>query len=231
IQEQLGIVRSRLDRELSPLFEGQMIGSSGRQDDMASTNALRRYETVMSNHQTLWSVSISQALKVVDTVPDMLPISVYAEDRTGGERLLKEVKVTKEDIKKYYDCTVELKAADTIDQDRNAMMWRQDWQAGYVSQKTSLIKGKNMTEDEALEEIDDVIVDKATIGNPLWVMMMGMQYAQERGIPMEVLMQMAGGQDGQQKPRPQEINTPLGREQTDVALTQRGVRPPPGAAQ
>ena len=226
ILEQLAVVRTSLRGELSPILEGAMLGSSGRQDDMATSNALRRYETVMDNHQTLWARSLSQALKVIDTVPNMLPISVYAEDITDGVRLLKEVSVTKDDIGGYYDCTVELKAADTIDQDRNAMMWRQDWQAGYVSHKKSLIEGKNMTEDQAVEELEDVMVDSVTERNPEYVAMIGRLYAQAKGLPMELVTPQEGTQ-----PRKQEIKTERGRQETDVALTQRGVRPPPGAVQ
>ena len=224
IQNQYGLVRAKLDRELSPLFEGMMMGSSGRQDDMATANALRRYETVMNNIQILWSVSLSQALKIVDTVPNMLPISIYAEDITDGVKLLKEVSVSKDDINKYYDCTVELKAADTIDQDRNALMYRNAWQAGQISLKTSLVKGWNMTEDQASEEIDDVVTEKVTIGNPVWVTMVGLENAREKNLPIaEVMQMMAGGGAEGQKGRPQEIKTPRGQEGVDGNF-QRGGR-------
>jgi len=224
ILTQLGVVRNRLDRELSPLFEGMMRGSSGRQDDMATQNALRRYETVMDNIQTLWSISLSQALKIIDTVPDMLPISIYTEDRKEGVRLSRETSVTKSDIAGYYDCEVELKAADVLEQDRQALMWRNAYQTLPISATTALVKGYGMTADEAEEEIEDRMKDDATINFPPWRMMMGMQLAKKQGIPMDVMMQfMQHGLPAAGKGKPEEIETPRGRGRVDSGY-QRGER-------
>jgi hypothetical protein len=205
-----------------------MIGSSGRQDDMATTNALRRFETVMDNIQTLWSVSLSQALKVCDTVPDMLPISVYAKDRAGDTRLLKEISIGKSDIKGYYDCEVKLKAAEAIQADREMMAARSAYQAGLYDFETTLIEGYGKTQEEAQRIMDAVAVDMVTYGNPLWLAMVGQQYAEERGIPVEALMQFASQMSPVSKGRQPEIKTQRGMEGIDRDF-QRGVRMPPGA--
>jgi hypothetical protein len=228
IIQQWSIVKQRLDRELSPLLEGTMSGSSGRQDDMATTNAMRRFETIMKGIQTLWARSLSQCLEIVYNVPDMMPISVYAEDKKDGVTLQKEEKVSKNDIKGYFDCTVELKAADVLDADRKAQMWRNSYQTMPISAKTALTKGYNMTDSEAEEEIEDYTVDSVTIKNPMWIQAIGMEHAQKRGIPLQNLMNMASGQT-QPGGRPEEIKTPRGEERVDTGF-QRGARSSPGAS-
>ena len=224
ILQQLAVVRSRLDRELSPLLEGIGGATSGRDRDMATSDALRRFETVMDNLQTLWGVTLSQMLRAIDTIPDMLPMSVYAEDIIGGKRLLKEASMSKEDIAGYYNCWVELKASEALDADRRKLMYRNDWQSGFMSKKTALIKGEGYTADEADQEMEDRDVEDAMI--PLKPII-GLQYAQERGIPVELLSQLAGNQT---KGRPQEIQTQRGGEMIDSGF-QRGGRMPAGAMQ
>ena len=68
------------------VMSGLPAGSSGRQDDLASINAMRRYETVVENIEHLHSQLLVMALKVIDKVPTLRDAAGISESDMAEQR-------------------------------------------------------------------------------------------------------------------------------------------------
>ena len=219
---QLSSVRARLDREAPSFMQGAPIGSSGRHADLTESRVSQQWDSVVDREQLAFSVALGQCLRIIDEQPGMLPVTVWATSAEDGQKIRKENKVTKDDIKGNYDCEIEMKASDAIQKDRDANMYKQAWAERLVTGETALIKGYGYTLSEAVEELDNVGVENITRLNPQWNESMSMIFAEMSGIPTAPWEQQGG-----KSPRPSEIKTQQGRMEADIAHQQGGVRQSP----
>jgi len=190
-------------------------GSSGRQQDLSSLAAMKRYDTVIENTEHEWAKAFELAWRMMRDVPGLRP------DGIGKRDLEAEIQVE-----------VKLRAQDPIESDRVATLGSRLFQQGEIDIRTNLIKYQGYSEIEAEDIIANILVDKLTLYNPDVATVMGMVFAEESG--MEKWLQMAQERrmmmEGQQKglaemPSPTEqqrgageVQTQLGREQAPQAM-------------
>lgn len=200
---------------------GQALGTSGRQQDMAEESALRRYTTIVENTAHSFAKILGMGLRICEKIPNMMPKGM-----------------SKTDIGGYYECEVELKATDPIEQDRLRTLGSRLYQMGEIDAETNLTKYQGYTQNEAREIMAKRLVDNVTINSPIVAEILGRQFAQEAGMEQQYeailqAMKEGGGQGGGGigsqggPPREGNIQTQLGREQADMSLTQGGQRRSP----
>lgn len=220
-------IEADLDRSDPLVMGGLPVGTSGRQDDLAMINAMRRYETVVENIEHLFSQGLKIALKIVDKIPTL-------RDSVG---------LSKKDMDDDYQISVKLKAADPIEADRKLTAGDRLWAAGNgsISLERFHTQYQGMTQDESKKEIAKMLVDRLTLYNPDVASVMGMVFAEESGMDKWLKEAQARraqmeqqGRALQEQPAPTtmeriqgEVKTPLGREMMDMALENRGVRHSP----
>lgn len=217
-------IQQQLDREDPLVMAGLPVGSSGRQDDISSANASRRYDTIAENTEQAFAVAFGMGLKILEKIPTLMP---------------SEYGLSKNDINGYYEVNIELKAPDPIEADRKSLQGKALVQAGQLSLRTNLIKYQGMTEDGADGEIDQILAEKYMYENPDIAMLIGARVAEKAGMveDIEQLKQQKMQEQGQPQmppmntenprggePRNQNIKTDRGMEEADLAFTQKGVR-------
>jgi len=160
------------------IMAGWPLGSSGRQDDMAFMSAMRRYESVVENTETMWATAFEMAFKVCKTA-GKIPKGM-----------------SKEDLSADYKCTVRLKADDPLEDDRRKTLGSRMWNGGTgaISLYTNLTEYHKMTPQEAKKEIGRMLAEKVTIQNPDIAAMLGSIGAKEGGI--EVYLEQMKNQLG-----------------------------------
>ena len=204
-------------------------GASGRQDDLASISARRRYETVAENTETLVATAFEMALKIIKKVPT----------------LAQEVGLAKKDVDRDdIEITVRLMADDPVEADRRATLGSRLKGAGDISHRRNQIEYQGMSPDEAEEDEVQILVEKVTRESPEWAAVVGMEFAREAGLldEIEEVRQLGADQAQQQAtlanaPPPTtvqrqqgETQTPAGLEMIDQSLANRGARRPPARA-
>lgn len=209
------------------VMSGIAMGGSGRQQDMTYVAAMRRYDTIVENTEYALATALGMALKMCEQIPTLCPT---------------EYGMKKDDIGKYYDVTVALKADDPIEADRKATLGSRLYGEGQIDLETNLTKYQLYTQDEADEIISNILVDRVTFQSPEVAELMGLKLAEKAGLAddLEILKQRRMQLESQQKtlgqmPPPStqarqargEVGSPMGREMIDEALRQRGQRRPP----
>lgn len=198
----------------------QAIGSSGRQQDIVSAAALRRYDTVVENTAHTFAVALGMVgLQMVEKIPGLMPKGIHKGDINGN-----------------YICRIELKATDPIEQDRLRTLGSRLYQMGEIDLLINLTKYQGYTEEEAKKIMARILADNATRNNPLIAQVMGMQAAKEIGMEQEYeILKSQGSKEQPLSPVPQigseggeprvgNIKTPLGQEMLDMSLVEGGAR-------
>jgi len=215
----LYMTESFLTQDFPPILRGMRTGSSGRQEDIVGGFAVRRYDTVVENIEHLFSVTLGQALRICDTIPDMKPKALNKNDINGN-----------------YLCEVKLKADDLIERDRMVTLGARLHDSRKITHKRFLVEHYGLTEEEADKEIEDIMVDEVTINDPFIREMIGRRVAQKLGWEDEYeamkakrveLEKRQAGLQPTAEPRTGNIKAPLGEEMIDMSLTERGARRPP----
>ncbi len=216
-----------LDRSDPLVMAGLPVGSSGRQDDLASVNAMRRYETVVENTEHLFSQGFKMALEIIDKIPTL-------KDAVG---------LSEKDMDDDYQIEVQLRASDPIEADRKITLGDRLWAKGNgsISLERFHTEFQGMTQAESDKEIAKMLADKVTLYNPDVAEVMGMDFAEEAGMQkwldrvkerrmttqtQRQALQEQPSQSGQERTQG-EVKTPLGREMVDMALGSKGARRPP----
>lgn len=222
--EHLQSIRSEINQRYPFIMAGFPMGSSGRQQDMSSTQAMRRYDTVIENTEIEWETAFEMALQICKKIPT----------------LWRAIGLREEDKKVEFKCIVRLKEKDPIEADRLSTLGERLWNTGNgsIDLMTNLVEYQGRTEDKAKEIIANILVDRLTLYNPDVAEVMGMVFAEESGMEKWIEMakqrrMMMEEQQGMQKPQTKtaqqrtqgEVNTQLGREQAPEAG--RGARTPP----
>lgn len=206
-------------------------GTSGRHEDIIYSSWRKRFEPVISGSGQSWATGIGIGLKICEIIPDWIPPALKKED-IGGR----------------YDCRVELRASDPIEEDRKRLLGRSLYEAKQIDLKTNLVEYQGYTEPKADTIISRIMVDGATINNPIIAQILGVRFAKEQGmqeyldalkqqgatqqemqnlLPQSGLGQPAGPGSQGGPPRTLNIQTPQGQEMIDMSLMQRGERRSP----
>lgn len=206
------------------LLAGFPVGSSGRQDDMAYSAAMKRFDTVMDNTESQFGTAMEIALKIIDSVPTLY-------EGTG---------LNKGDASKEPAISVKLRAEDPIEQDRRATLGSRLFQSGEIDLRTNLTEYQGKNPDEAEEIIVNMLVDKVTLQSPDVAAVMGMEFAREAGLMdfieearMRAQNQITSGKALQEAPSPTQARRAQGEgnpealEMIDMSLTNKGARKPP----
>lgn len=217
----LGEITSRIERYSPMIMAGFPFGTSGRQQDITSTAAMRRYDTVMENTETEWARAIELAYKIIDRVPTLTAPGLQ-----------------KGDLKSKFRCEVKLRAKDPVEEDRKATLGSRLLQNNEIDPETNLIEFKGYTKERAREILIDTLKWKVLLGSPDIAELIGYRAAEKSGMAedLDVLkqrrMQMEGQMKGQMGTQPTqsqrtrvqgEVETPFGEEEA----SRRGARVPP----
>ena len=224
--EHLRNIKAEINQRNPFTMAGYPFGSSGRQQDMASLAAMKRYDTVVENTENAFATAIEMAFKICKAVPTLKPDGV-----------------NKGDLEREFSVEVKLKASDPIEEDRKATLGSRLWNGGNgeIDLRTNLIQYQGFDENEAEDIIASILADKVTLYNPDVAEVMGMVFAEESGMGKWIeeakqrrMMRMEQEKALQKSPTPSgnqrmqgEVQSPMGREMLDMALSQKGSRNPP----
>lgn len=235
----LGQIQRALDRELPPGLLGIASGprSSGRLEDVLSENVERKYSQLKHNVETAIATVLSMALRILDTIPEALPITTRATVLAKGESPRKEELITKKDIDGYYAVIAELNPEEAIQRDREVMLGRTLLNEGRISWREFLIDYMHKTNDEADETMAEALAEQAIISHPALVEMRVRAALEQIGatdflrkLEEENVQQAQGQELAQQEPpqqRPSEARNPVAAETLRQSLEARGARRPP----
>ena len=202
----LGEITSRIERYSPMIMAGFPFGTSGRQQDITSMSAMRRYDTVMENTQTEWARAFEMAYRIIDKVPTL-------RSKIDG--------IHKDDLKSKYVCNIKLKASDPIAEDRKAMLGSKLLLNNEIDPITNLIEFKGYTEERARK----IMIDKMmwqVLESEAVVQIIGQRAAEKAGMAQELQQLTAqGGLQGQKGITPTnqqrirgQVQTPTGNEDT-----------------
>lgn len=205
------------------IMAGFPFGESGRQQEMVQSAAMRRYDSIVENSETMWATAFEKAFEMcrkLNIVPEGLNNS---------------------DFESEFKCVVNLKEKDPLEEDRLITLGEREWNGGNgsISLRTNLTKRKGMTDDEADEEIDEIFAERVLFTNPEIAALIGAKAVEKLGMEEELKILRE-----QQKTQPPpalmgqppastqqrmsgETQTLSGREAIDMALANKGARTPP----
>ncbi len=198
-------------------------GTSGRETDLASMTAMRRYETVTDNTEDQVATAVEMAIQICKKIPKLIPDSL-----------------SKSDLEINCQCKVILRADDPLEADRKATLGSRLYQQGEIDLETNLVSYQNKTQDEARNIMDKRMVDNVIMNDPIIGRLIAIQTAKEMGMEEQYTaleQQMGAMQKGLEQPpqigsqggqpRVGNIQTPTGQNQIDMSLYQKGARQPP----
>jgi len=213
-------VKAELMQRYPFTMAGFPSGSSGRQQDLSSLSAMKRYDTVIENTENAWATALKMAWSIYKTVPTLKPSDI-----------------SKELLEAEFDIEVELKEKDPIEADRKSLSGRTMVQMGQLSLRSNLVNYQGLTQDEADDEIDQILAERYMFQSPDIAELMQVRAAEKSGMSEDLEALRArrmelekkikqfplGAQFGSQggEPRTGNIQSPEGLEQSEY---QRGGR-------
>ena len=223
--QEIFLHRAQIKKELD--FEDPPIpaGSTGRHEDIIYSGWRKRFEPVADRCAQAFATALGIGLRICETIPDWMPPNLKKKDIAGR-----------------YDCRIELKAEDPIENDRRSLLGRSlygtDPSNRQIDLQTNHIKYQGMTQEESDNVIARMLVDGVTIQSPIMAQILGMRFVKELGLEeyaaalaqqgkMQQDIQKAGIGSQGGEPRTLNIKTPQGAEMADLALMQRGERRSP----
>lgn len=163
----LAQVRDALEVDNPSLLSGAPIpGATGRREDIEYEHIKKRYAKLVQNLERGLGVLLGMGLRIIDTMPQGLPVLVKGTVFENGEVLNTEEQITKEDIDGFYDCTVVLNPDEEMENDRDFSKYRMLVNEGKISWKEFLIKGCKKTESEAEDIMAEAIAEQTIMTNP-----------------------------------------------------------------
>ena len=175
--QQLFLYRVTIEQEIDeedPLGTiAQASGTSGRQDVRAEEAALRRYDTIIENSSHAFETAFGQALEMVEKIDKIRPKSLREND-----------------IAKYYEVDIELKADDPIAMQINSVDGDRKQTQGIIDHKTNLINYQGYTQEEAEKIMARQTVDVIKKTDPIIQRLVAVQVERtplpypSRGLPV-----------------------------------------------
>jgi hypothetical protein len=159
-------VQSSLEVESPTILSGvpQTSRSTGRQEDIEYGHIQRKYARLIHNLEESLSAVLGMALRILDTVPQALP--VYYKAEVLGDDSNRDQKITKDDIEGFYDCEVKLNPDEELENTIDFQKYRILVNEGRISWKEFLIKGCKKTESEAEDIMAEAIAEQTVVTNP-----------------------------------------------------------------
>lgn len=213
-------VRSDLGQEYPAPLRGAGGTSSGREANILSGNAVAIYDCAVSNTSLLWAKGFMKALRVLSSM-EMLPEGINEDD-----------------IKRIGEVDIDMRTDDPVERDRDIKMGEIAVNAGHRSLKRHLMEDWRMTEEEAEDEIDNILTERIMLQSPEIAQFLGFKAAEKSGMAEELRAYLetqantkqvkTGNQIGSKggEPRQGNIKTETGMEQMDVSNSAYGQRSP-----
>jgi hypothetical protein len=177
-------IKQSLGYDLPPVAFGLPSTSraTGRQEDIYSEHYRKKFSKLITNAERALATILGLELRYLEA-SGSFPITVRATViDEKGKKFRQEETITAKDIGGYYDCTVQLKAPNELEQDKKIMLYRGLMNESRVSWKTGLIKGLGYTEDEAEDEINEVLAEQAWRTNPALLNMVFEEALEDAGM-------------------------------------------------
>jgi len=223
------MIEAQILTEAPPIMAGLPTGTSGRQEDILSAHAIRRFDSVVDAVETSFATALDMEARILKTIPGMLPVSTWVTTEEGE----KEYQVTADDLDACMPTKVILKAADPIDDDRKIQSGILMYEKQIISHKTFLIDHRGMTPDDADQEIYSIMAESVmkseTIMNIIGKKTVERAGAEEELAQLQEVVRAetkkgVGSRGG--PPRNLNIQSEAGMGQPDVNMAQRGIRAP-----
>jgi hypothetical protein len=220
-------VKSDLNMEHPASIRGMASGTSGRQEDILGAAGLAMYDSPVEAISSLWAEAFDIAIKICSLNElKILPAGLKEGDKDS-----------------YTDLRIDLKKDDLVARDRMVMAGRTMVNDGQLSLRSHLIKNVGMTEEEADDEIDEILSEKYMFQSPEIAAFLGAIAAQNSGMAdrLEAYKQAINGtpninvgtpigsKGGQ--PRTGNIQSETGMNMADVGNTGGGIRSTPMGGQ
>ncbi|KKK65641.1 hypothetical protein LCGC14_2972120, partial [marine sediment metagenome] len=210
-------IKAELGRKTPSTMSGDVLGGSGRLQDIGYGIAMKKFEQQMLNTQYAFETAMSMALHMIETIPTLLPSDINKGDIDGD-----------------YQVEVELKNDDPLENERLSTRGSRMWQAGEIDLTTNLVDFQGKTAEDAKQIKKDIMVERIMFSeNSPFAQIIAMWLAQELGMEEQLsgLMQQGEGGQGQtasaQRRAQGEVQTPQGREMIDQSLLRGEARRSP----
>jgi hypothetical protein len=170
------MLRADLDNEFPQVLQGNDLGSSGRNLDIAGYLGLSLYDCCLNNTAQLWAKALDLAFKICDKL-DIQPRGMEQGDSNS-----------------YSELTVDLKKEAPSELSRKNADAMAAYQAKTIDLKTYLIEGRNKTDEEADKIIAAMLAFNAMSNHPFFMDLMAQQVAESQRLrdKFEQYKQMAG---------------------------------------
>jgi hypothetical protein len=241
----LAQIERALEVESPSLLSGfpQTSKTTGRQEDIEYSHIQRKYASLIFNLEESLEAVLGMCLKILDTVPQALPVNYKAVVEKDGQKVEKTEDITKEDINGNYDCDVKLNPDEDLEDTIDFQKYRMLVSEGRISWKEFLIKGCKKTESEAEDIMADAIAEQTIMTNPQMQLIRVQEALERMGAQkyLKILEQQAQEQTEMnqalqtytpKEPRPSEARNPTAAGVLRQVLneTPQGIRRPVGAA-
>jgi len=191
-------------------------GDSGRLQDILHSSTMMRYQTLVESAEVSWSTAFSKALELCDKIPGLYPPSLKEKDIDGD-----------------FNCRIELKAEDPLSAERLALRGSREYAQKEIDLRTNLVERKGYTQDKADNIINQMIIDDATINNPMFRQIVGNTALKQMGMEAEMAEAQVGGAQDLTGLNPTEMQRAVGQvespEGAEMANIQRQQRKSPEA--
>jgi hypothetical protein len=165
----LNSIQADLALETPVVFSSVAVGVGGRQQDMVRADSLKRYKPIITAAERAWSTAFSLTLQILDTVPAFYPDKLKEGD-IGGD----------------YNCKIELKNEDPAEAERLSLRGNRMYAEKVIPLEENHTKYQGYTQSKSKQLITDMIVDEATIGNPLFRQVVGRAAIKQLGMEDEM---------------------------------------------
>jgi len=211
-------IKAELGLKTPSVLTGAPQGATGRLQDLSYTTAMRKYEEIISGQADMWATGFEMALQMCDEMPRLMPDGISSKD-----------------LNQNYVVEIELRAEDPLETARKAVDGDRKQDKGIIDWGTNLVKYQGFSQEEAEEVMDNAVIDKIILNDPITLRLLALQNAKERGMEQEYLALEAQGGMPQQggigsqggPPREGNIQTERGFGEIDMSQERRPARLPP----
>ena len=190
--QNLANIKAEIAQRNPLIMSGFPFGSSGRQQDLSSMAAMRRYDSIIENTENAFATAFEMALKICKVIPTLKPDGL-----------------NKGDLDAKYKCQVKLKAEDPIEQDRLATLGSRLLAQSEIDPITNLTEYKGYTMDEARKILVDILKWRVLLGSPDIAELIGLRAAEKSGMAEDLQYIKA---------RRQELEKGLGKTPTKTGM-------------
>ena len=211
-------LRNDLSNEFPQVLQGNDLGTSGRNLDVAGYLGLTLYDCCINNVQNMWAKALNMSLKICDK------LGIMPKGTNAG------------DSESYSELTVDLKKVSPNELSRRQSEAAQDYAAGRITLHRYLVDGRQMTDEEADNEETEILATNIMNKHPFFADLAAQTMARSQGVGEQFeawKAQMNGAGEGIKpvinygaqggEPRQGNIKTAIGMEQAGMGGHERRV--------